>query len=381
MAIPLVALVGLASSSLTGAQTGHRLVKIVGAQHAVALMSDGVVLAWGTYRRGEIGPLAAVKQGQFRAMAPVAIKLPRKAIDVAAGENSSFALLDDGTVAAWGSNMSQMLGVETSSTVDGAPGSETPVLVPELTGIVRIAAGGQTALALRGDGTVYGWGRNLDRTKPALMEGLANIKSLSVSDTHSMALDGAGAVWTFGGSMYGSLGRMDQPGTPMKVPSLSGIVSISAGNGVSTVVKKDGTVWVWGSNYQGQFGDGDRTAAPVPGGLYNKVQLKPQQVAGVRNAVVVASGTQGRHTLVLLADGSLRGWGNTDWGQLGGGVSGNFQLRVMTPKITGVRSIFAVGNTSFAIKKDGTLWAWGLGDRDSFPLRGNAKTPVKIALP
>lgn len=355
-------------------QGDHRPIKVVGQQHTLVLFADGTITAWGMYRNGEIGPIASIKKGQFKSAAPVSIKLPKRAIDVAAGDWCSFALLEDGTVAAWGLNQSNMLGTEGSN-------SEVPVIIPGLTEVVKIAAGGQTALAVRKDGTLMGWGRNLDRTKPAMIEGPANVKDVSVADTHSLILDSSGSVWTFGNPLYGSLGRMENPAVASKMSSLSGVVSVAAGLGVSTVVKRDGTVWVWGSNFQGQFGNGDRTNAPVYGGLSNKIQLTPVQVPGVRNAASVSSGSMGRHTLALLRDGTLRGWGNTDWGQLGGGVAGTFQNSVMTPKISGVKAVFAAGNNSFAIKQDGSLWGWGIADKDSFPFfKKSTSTPVQISI-
>jgi len=75
----------------------------------------------------------------------------------------------------------------------------------------------------------------------------------------------------------------------------------------------------------------------------------------VREAISL--GITGRHTLVLLKDGTLRGWGNTDWGQIGAGVSGTFQPKPVTPKITGVKAVFAAGNNSFAARTDNTFWA------------------------
>lgn len=356
------------------AQSGHRPIKVVGESHTLVLFADGTVTAWGRANMGQIGPISDVKQRNNVASAPVDIKLPRKAIDIATADNCSFALLDDGTVASWGSNLNRLLGSE------GVSGSENPLVISGLTGIAKIAAGGQIVLALRPDGTVYGWGRFFDRSTPAVVEGLTGIKELSIGSTHSMALDGAGNVWTFGDALYGSLGRLDNPGKPEKVPGLSGVTAIAAGLGVSTVVKKDGTVWVWGSNFQGQFGDGQRTAAPVSGGLHNQIQLKPQQVPGVRNAVSVTSGNAGRHTLALLKDSTLRGWGNTDWGQLGGGVTGTFQLSAMTPKIANVRSIFGVGNNSVAIKRDGTVWIWGIGHKGEYPLQKVTSTPTLLPL-
>ena len=63
--------------------------------------------------------------------------------------------------------------------------------------------------------------------------------------------------------------------------------------------------------------------------------------------------------MVLLKDGTLRAWGNSDWGQIGASVSGTFQPRPQTPKIAGVKAFFLGGNHSFAIRNDGSLWIWG----------------------
>ena len=81
-------------------------------------------------------------------------------------------------------------------------------------------------------------------------------------------------------------------------------------------------------------------------------QLVPQQVRGITNVVAISVGLTGRHTLVLLKDEALRGWGNTDWGQLGGGVFGTFQERPFSPKLAGVKAVFAAGNNSFAVRTD-----------------------------
>lgn len=378
----LTAMLVLGVYALSPAQASHYPVKVVGSRHTLVLFSDGTLTGWGPCDRGELGPISQVKQVRNWAVAPVTIKLPKKAIDVAAADSCSFALLDDGTVMAWGMNYNKMLGTEEPLQLPGGvSGSDVPVPVPGLSGIVKIAASGYYATAVTKEGKVYGWGVSFKRAKPELIEGFSDVREISVSPTHVMALDRSGNVWTVGGEMYGVLGRMTNPERAEKVSGLTNIIAIAAGLGVSTVVKSDGTVWVWGSNWHGQFGNGQRTDAPVYGGLRNEIQLKPSQVPGVKNVVAISNGEAGRHTLALLKDGSLRGWGNTDWGQLGAGVSGTFQLSPVTPKITGVKAVFAVGNNSFAVKKDNSFWIWGNGHRGEYPLQKVTKTPVPFKLP
>lgn len=106
----------------------------------------------------------------------------------------------------------------------------------------------------------------------------------------------------------------------------------------------------------------------------------PQKVPRIRNVAAISLAVMGRHTLVLLKDGTLRGWGNTDWGQLGAGVSGTFQLSPITPEISGVKTVFAAGNNSFSVRSDNTVWIWGIGRRDTWPLTTSTKKPVRFSI-
>ena len=375
----LILLLGFAATISLGS-----IVKVVGDGHTLVLTSDGKVIGWGPCERGELGPISAIPRIRGWATTFVEIKLPRKAIDVAAAGAASLALLDDGTVFAWGFNYNDLLGTEVRSMLpSGASGSEVPIMVPGLSDVTAISAGGQYVTALKRDGTVYVWGVGSkilggDGKRPTQVPGASGIKQISTSSSHTMALDQNGNVWTWGGSSYGQLGRITDIDKAAKVAGILGVISVASGSGVSTVLKRDGTVWVWGSNWQAQFGNGKRTAQPVYGGLSNDIQTTPVQVPGVSNAVALTSGVSGRHTIVLLKDGTLRGWGSSDWGQLGGGVSGGHQPSVMIPKLTGVKTIFAVNNNTYAIKTDGSVWIWGDASSVGFPLKTQAKVPVRF---
>jgi alpha-tubulin suppressor-like RCC1 family protein len=191
-----------------------------------------------------------------------------------------------------------------------------------------------------------------------------------------------GHVLSWGTNYAGALGREPRQEIPMdaagEVTGLSDVVMVAAGSGVSTALKRDGTVWVWGSNAQGQFGNGERTDPPGVGFGY---VLVPQLVRGVKNVTAISVAIGGRHTMALLKDGTLRSWGNTDWGQMGINEGGTFHELPATPMISGVAMVFAVGNNSFAVKRDGTLWGWGAGDRGEWPFTKNTKIPVAVQMP
>ena len=388
----ITALVLAVSVAASYAQTASapQVIKIIGERHKLVLFSDGSLAGWGAFNDGQLGPVTGMSPGQLRTDGLVRIQLPGKAIDIATDDYVSLALLDDGTVVEWGTSRGGFPGP------GGSQLSPTPVRVPGVANAVQIAAGSSTGLALLKDGTVRAWGsrgsgmvgdglhprRFGESGPPALapvqVPKVANIVRISASG-HVLALTADGRVLSWGSNFHGALGREPRDELPLdeagEVPGLSGVADIAAGSGIATVLKKDGTVWVWGSNWAGQFGNGDRSGTPGPNHGY---QFVPQRIAGVANVAAISLG--GRHTLVLLKDGTLRGWGNTDWGQLGAGISGTFQLSPMTPRITGVKAVFAAGSNSFAVRTDGSLWMWGVGGRNEWPLPANTKLPVQVEL-
>ena len=122
-----------------------------GAMHTVALKSDGTLWTWGNNDFGQLG------NGNFRAR-----RGPRQVSGgghtwaaVAAGWGHTAALKSDGTLWIWGDNASGQLG-------DGSnTNRNTPVQVSggENTW-VAVAAGGNHTVALKLDGTLWGWGWN-----------------------------------------------------------------------------------------------------------------------------------------------------------------------------------------------------------------------------
>ena len=298
----------------------------------------------------------------------------------------------------------------------------------------KLSAGSESSMALRSDGSLWSWGRNYygalgdgtgsDRDTPVSVQGLGGgtIGMSASRGTHALAVRGDGVVYAWGQNNYGQLGDGTQTdhNTPQPVPGLTGVVSVATGPaGFSVAVKSDGTLWAWGYNGQKQLGDGSSTnrSAPVQvkdvSGFMSNVKdvalresgtpallLKndgtvwnwgynlaaPTQVAGITTATAIAAGYD--HALILKADGTLWSFGRDSEGQLGDGAgdSNGAALRQVidptdaTGKMTGVAAISARYLQSFAVKRDGTLWAWGqnsygrLGDGSN----ANRFSPVQV---
>jgi alpha-tubulin suppressor-like RCC1 family protein len=88
----------------------------------------------------------------------------------------------------------------------------------------------------------------------------------------------------------------------------------------------------------------------------------------------------GRQFIVRRRNGTLIGWGNSDWGQLGAGVAGDFQPKPTPIALPQVEAYWLGGNFSFARTKDGTLWFWGeeFAARGLLGVRGNQRIPARV---
>ncbi|WP_375759488.1 Ig-like domain-containing protein [Corallococcus exercitus] len=271
---------------------------------------------------------------------------------LAAGDHHTLALKQDGTVWAWGSNVSGQLG-------DGAATSRlTPVQVPGLASVAALTAGGAHTLALKQDGTVWAWGSNgsgqlgdgttTNRLTPVQVQGLTGVAALSAGAYHTLALKQDGTVWAWGSNGYGQLGNgttADQP-TPVQVPGLTGVVAVAVGHSHAQVLKSDGTAWAWGANHWGQLGDGTTTS-----------RLTPVQVQGLTGVAALTAGWG--QTFALKHDGTVWAWGYNGNGRLGDGTGNDRLAPVQVQGLTGVATVTAGGAHTFALKKDGTVWVWG----------------------
>jgi len=133
-----------------------------------------------------------------------------------------------------------------------------------------------------------------------------------------------------------------------QVVVLSGIIKIpiAVEKERNLVVLNNGTVKAWGNNQFGQIGDGTTTDRHTP-----------VEVTSLTNIAAVASG--GYHSLALANDGKVWAWGKNDQGQLGDGTLSENHTPKQVVGLTNIISIAAGFDYSLALKNDGTVWAWG----------------------
>lgn len=106
--MPLALAIALLSPVVAAAQTAPLIRDIASsASFTLVVKADGTVVGWGRDPDGQ----AARPVSENRVIpAPITIDLPGKVLQVAMGELTQYALLEDGTVVAWGSNSEGQLG-------------------------------------------------------------------------------------------------------------------------------------------------------------------------------------------------------------------------------------------------------------------------------
>ena len=327
---------------------GRDVVQVAGGRvHGLALRSDGTVSAWGLNEHGELGDGTTTDR-----FTPVQVKgLTGVITQVAVGEGFSLALRSDGTVWAWGQNDHGQLGrgIITSEGV-------APARVAVLNRVTKISAGRKFGLALRSDGIVFAWGAGqfgqlgngatADSPVPVKIAGLAQVTGISAGSdaalaTEASAISAVTSVWAWGNNDEGQLGdgTTVSHSTPERVTGLPVFIAgISAGNQFAAVLGPGGSVWGWGSNVLGQL-----DMAPAGSAVTRPVNII---AAGSRITQISAGGA---HMLALRSDGTVLGWGNNQFGELGNGIQTLVSGPVQVTNLGGATQVAAGTLSSYAV--------------------------------
>ena len=314
---------------------------VANADSSLLLNADGSV--WGA------GNIANYWPG---ALSPVRLLNLPNVVSIATGAVVDFAVLADGSVQVVGNSNRGFFGNGSDNYF-----SRVPVAIPGFGNVKSLSVGTQHVLALKKDGTVWGWGGNnvgqlgdgttTDRNIPQQALGLSNIVAISAGGDQSLALDSNGEVWFWGPDGCGQAGDGTIPVSgdpaylklaPVKVPNFGQVVGIAAGLGNNVVIRSDGSLWFMGS---------DGTTC----------RSLPTKVSSIDQIVAVSSGKY--HYLALRADGTVWAWGGNDFGQLGVSGISHSQTWLQVPGLSQIVEVAAGATHSLARRQDGVVLAWG----------------------
>ena len=339
----------------SGSLNGKTITMVAtGSEHSMALASDGTVFTWGNNYEYQLGG-----NDGWDSDVPYAVTITGKVITkIASGDYHCLALASDGTISAWGANLSGQLGrggislkellpVQIAS---GAFGGKT---------ITMIAAGSDFSIALASDGTLFSWGDNSqgqlgtgNNTNSNVPVAVSipgkTITKIAAGSLHCIALASEGTVYTWGYNGLGQLGNGNNTNSnvPVTVTTsgvLNGktIVQVAAGSRHCIALDSDGKVYTWGYNIHGQLGNGNNTDSNVP------VAVNASGCLSGKTITHIGSGSF--HSIALASDESVHTWGMNDQGQLGNG-SGAYSINVPV----GVNSPLPVEMTLFKATVDGS---------------------------
>ena len=252
-------------------------VSIAVSDHACAVLKDATVECWGDNTKGELG------NGEFGSFSstPVAATGINDAIAVSTGSQFTCVIRKDRTVWCWGRDSSGALGT-------GGPPlgkSLVPVKVKDLTGAVKLVSGGLTTCALVLNGNVKCWGSNVSgqagtgTSNYGRLPAPVKVDKVAHAISISMGLDAGCGVVTGGTTKCWGTNDFGVQGTGIlpdgvrhaeNVVAVTHAVMVSAGFESACALIADGTARCWGMNDKGELGTGGtnkdpRTAVVVKG--------------------------------------------------------------------------------------------------------------------
>lgn len=355
------------------------------------------------------------------------------AVDVAASDRHSCAVLVDGGVRCWGAREGLRAG--------GLSDVGAPAPVPGLPAAVEVAAGPRHTCVRTLDGEVWCWGRNgfgeaapgsepSDVWPPARVDGLPAVTALAAGRNHTCAIAASdGRVWCWGRAVFGQLGAGEpaaRRGGPVAVASLAGVSGIAAGADHSCAFVERGAASCWGRNDQHQLGTADAmwryepvaasqftwlvgagvshscatrlnpSEPPIRSGLfcwgsnaYGQLGRAPtddfigaQRIAATRPGAL--DGGLGFTCVLDPLEGAVSCWGANAFGQLGAGaVEASYEP--VEVGAGGAVARFDAGRDHVCVLlRDGQVRCWGrnddgqLGDASGLPLRRGPVAPLGL---
>lgn len=431
-----------------------------GAGHSLALTSDGRIYGWGVNWEGAIGDGSNTDRAIPVLVAASGPMSDESVVAISAGANHSMALTSNGQLFAWGSGSSGGLGNGSRADVN-SPSAVATSSFPVDINFRSIAAGANTSMAISTGGQLFSWGYNGDGQ---LGLGLAPLwqptplavstsslpinttfSSIAVGFDHTLALSSEGLVYAWGDNSKGQLGDGTQslsavpvPVSNANFPAGTTFSQIATGRQYSMALSTEGVVYAWGDNYWGQLGDGtsvdsalplqitrsgisdsSKTFSSIAVGWYHSLaltaegelftwgsnsfaqlarnnQFSSNRIPAPADSAKLPSGVtfsalaaNPLSTLALGSDGRIYGWGYNSYGQLGDGsetLASSFTRVSIAGVLAGKTIVQIGGGTHHFVGLDsaGDLYAWGANSNEQSNFIGQlgvGSSPAKSALP
>ncbi len=388
---------------------------VAGENHFCARMSDGTARCWGDDFWGQLGRGDAEEPIEPGSIPPV-VDLS-DAVQISAAGRATCALLANGAVSCWGSNLLGELGLHAEPPFEDFDRHPVPSPVA-LDGAIatRVEVGIDSACAALTTGELACWGGTQelklarsdvwDRGFPAVVgPGNAEVDASAytktfVSSKTTLALTKTGEVFSWGaiagtdGIVSGRISSVSPSLTPKRVEELSNVTSVAVSallerqpsdpnqrpGGPGFAVESyghacaiaNGEVFCWGKSFHGALCTGLPDSEPVP-------KLAPTVGPAWPQQITVGDET----TCVRMSDGAVQCCGENTNGALATGSAKGFSgvfVRASAFKSHAVHVVASRASVC-ALVQGGTVECWGSnanGELGRAPDNGAYATPVKI---
>ena len=339
----------------------------MGAFHALAIKENGDLYAWGYGGVGQLGLGSTASYTTPQKVTAIAGAWQ----SISAGANHSLALHSDGAVYVFGRNVNGELGLGDTTT------RTTPTAIDANT-YTQIDAGFQHSVIVRSDGAVFSFGQNhvgqLCNGEISASSAVANPTPVQIAvsgyekivvaayHTHFLMQDS-----TLSACGYGFDGRLGTGSTanmltPGAVGAGTGWLDIS-GSMVHNAAKKSDGWYVWGSNREGSLGLGDFTSRTAPTFLSSTID---QFVAGRFVSFIQTTGADHK----VVGTGGQTQQASFMWRETPTNPS----------VITDWSVARALQYSSAALRANGTLWTWGYNESGELGIGSNQQksTPQQV---
>jgi alpha-tubulin suppressor-like RCC1 family protein len=222
-------------------------------------------------------------------------------------------------------------------------------------------AGAFNGFGVKPNGTIWGWGNgvngqlnngtNFDEYEPIQLATTSDWSYISNGNGDTFAIKTNGTLWATGYNVYGSLGIGSTAlGSDVfvQVGTATNWKEIAASSSQTIGIRTDNTIWGWGQNDFYQTGIGTCCANV----------LSPVQI-GTANDWKMVAVSKVRSSFALKNNGTLWAWGGNNSFLLGDSSVSVWQTPTQRFPDTDWKTISAGFAHVLALKTNGTLWAWG----------------------
>ncbi|HPO62442.1 MAG TPA: T9SS type A sorting domain-containing protein [Candidatus Kapabacteria bacterium] len=318
--------------------------------------------SWGQNTNGQLGNGTIIQKNL-----PEQITYDVKWKVISSGYQHSFGIKSDNSLWAWGDNSAGQLGIQDSIYI------VRPHRVDNSNDWTSVSCGYGHTLAIKQDGTLWACGYNafgqlgdgtsINRASFVQIGTANNWSKVSAGGYHNLAIKTDGTLWVWGDNQYGQLGNNFQNHRiPSQVGNNNDWIAIAAGESYSHAIKQNleektsiykipirnsGTLWAWGNNLSGQLGNGN---------FGGNIKF-PVQIGSSDDWEIIENG--GGHTFAIKEDGTLWAWGSNIKGKLGLGDENERSITTQVGTESNWCKVKCGEGHTLALKNDGTLWACG----------------------